>query len=129
MTGLMDTYGEAGQFSGWFNNVKGVLHVASDNDLMKPGSWESWVDESILGGITEGLAADRGIGTAKTSGGKAWMSFFNDRHTVGATDRQSKTLWAVAEQTATDAGISLAENTMRTVADPRGQTPAFVQLE
>jgi RHS repeat-associated protein len=119
MNGLMGMYGKGGSFSDWFDNVKGILHFANDKGLMKQGSWESWVDSSILAGITEGLASDRGLRSATSDAGMAWAAFFAYRRTSLPSDRQSKTYWAVAEQTATDAGIAYAEDVVGVVARPR----------
>ena len=117
---LMDVYGKEGQFSDWFNNVIGILDFASDQGIMNRDSWESWVDSSILQGITDGLALRRGgIESSTNPGAYAWASFFKQRFESGDADlNASMALWGIAEQTSTNHGVAFAER-VGLSGDPR----------
>jgi len=116
---LMNTHGVEGNFSDWFNNIVGILKFARERDLMRTGSWESWVDSSILAGINDGLGYQLGLSSASVSPAAVlWREFFIHRDSGDPSDVQSKKLWAIAEQTATDAGVALARS-KGINADPR----------
>ena len=107
-----ETHGRSGNFSGYFNNIQGILRFADEEGLMKPGSWESWTDAGILGGIQDGLAQRLGktAGAQSQNPGTAnWSAFFSYRaSSTGVTDEGSRHLWGIAEQSATDYGTAYA---------------------
>ena len=121
--GLMDRYGAAGHFDGWFNNVLGILQFAGEHNLMKSGSWESWVDASILKGISDGLALQLGHQIAAADTGAAaekWHAFFTQRarNPDPSDDNESLHLWGDAEQTATTFGRDVVAREHGAIADP-----------
>jgi RHS repeat-associated protein len=112
VNGLMAKYGDQLNFRDWFNNILGILRFAKDERLMTSGSWESWVDASILRAITQGLALQLGRLPAEVEigvGAQQWRDFFAYRSSNPADIQTSKFLWGAAEQVATDYGVTLAE--------------------
>jgi RHS repeat-associated protein len=110
---LNDTYGRAGNFDGYFNNIQGILRFADEEGIMKPGSWEFWTDAAILGGIQDGLALRTGVSPESRSqnpGAAQWAAFFAYRASgKGVDDETSRHLWGGAEQTSTNCGTSVAQ--------------------
>jgi len=105
-------YGARFYSSGKWNNIDGVLQFFSDDHLGAPGSWESWVDSSILHGFERGaaIALGRPGGDQGNPGADRWFLYFNTMERTrgqipkAAADR----LWSEGEQASTEHGYGVA---------------------
>jgi len=98
----------------WFNAIGGVLKFASNEGIITPGGWFSWVDASILYGIQGGAATDLGLPVPPTgvsglsassdSGPGKWASFFQKSEARTGPDAL-RSSWAQAEIDSTNFGV------------------------
>jgi large repetitive protein len=102
------TYGKEYGFTGYFNNIKGILDFADQRNLAKQGTWFSMVDAYILHGIQQGLSSvHSGSAAPVHTGAAGWAEFFAAARRAGSHD-ELRSLWGTAEQSATDYGVAQA---------------------
>jgi hypothetical protein len=105
-------YGARFYSQGKWNNIDGVLRFFGEDHLGKPGSWESWVDSSILHGFERGAAMALGQpgGDQGNPGADHWLLYFNAMRSSRGTLRKSEQdrLWSEGEQASTEHGYGVA---------------------
>jgi RHS repeat-associated protein len=109
-------YGQTYQFTGYFNNIKGILDFAQEYGLVQADGWFSMVDAYILHAIQQGLAIQEGQLVSRSgTAAWAWAEFFSEAQD-GATHDRLRELWGRAEQAATNLGVSRADGMGRQAA-------------
>lgn len=124
VTEFQRLYGARFYSAGKWNNIDGVLQFFSDNRLGEPGTWESWVDSSILHGFERGaaIALGRPGGNQGNPGADSWFLYFNTMAlTRGAISKAAQDrLWSEGEQASTEHGYGVAAR--------QGASPGIPQL-
>jgi RHS repeat-associated protein len=109
---FMNRYGTEWRFSGWYNQVYGVLRFMSDSGVGATNSWASWVDSTILNGFERGLAMAMGRpgGDQGNPGASKWKRFFIYSRSNDADDDSDmkRRLWSEGEEASTQHGYAVA---------------------
>lgn len=117
-------YGEWFYAGGKWNNIDGVLQFLGEDRLGRPGTWESWVDSSILHGFERGaaIALGRSGGNQGNPGADSWFLYFRTmRRTEGDIPKaEQDRLWSEGEQASTEHGYGVAAR--------HGTSPGLPQL-
>jgi hypothetical protein len=117
-------YGARFYSEGKWNNIDGVLQFFSDDNLGRPGTWESWVDSSILHGFERGaaIALGRPVGDQGNPGADRWFLYFNTMELTrgGISKAEQDRLWSEGEQASTGHGYEVAAR--------RGTSPGLPEL-
>jgi len=117
-------YGARLYVEGKWNNIDGVLQFFSEDNLGRPGTWESWVDSSILHGFERGaaIALGRPGGDQGNPGADRWFLYFQTMLFTrgGIPKAEQDKLWSEGEQASTEHGYR--------VAAEHGSSPGLPEL-
>lgn len=112
VTEFQRLYGELFHSKGKWNNIDGVLQFFDEDHLGKPGTWESWVDSTILHGFERGaaMALGRSGGDQGNPGADRWFLYFRTmrRGDSDISKADQDRLWSEGEQASTEHGYGVA---------------------